>query len=68
MFNLTNSQSRIINSKNLFNELNKLFHKTITLSYILLKLIHLIGRFFLIFDKCQNVTVISKANISATTG
>ena len=66
MFNLTNSQSRIINLKNLFNELNKLLCKTIILTYIVE--INLIGRFLLIFDKFQNVTVFSKANILATTG
>ena len=66
MLNLTNPQSRIINLKNLFNELNKLLHKTIILTYIVE--INIIGHFLLIFDKFQNVTVFSKANISAATG
>ena len=66
MWNLTNSQSRIINLKNLFNELNKLLYKTIILTDIVE--INLIGRFLLIFDKFQNATVFSKANILATTG
>ena len=64
MLNLTNSQSRIINLKNLFNEFNKLLHKTIILTMHTVE-INLIGRFLLIFDKFQNVTVFSKANISA---
>ena len=47
MLNLTNSQNRIINLKNLFNELNKLLHKTIILTYNVE--INLIGRFFVHF-------------------
>ena len=59
MLNLTNSQSRIINLKNLFNELNKLLHKTIILTYIVE--INLIGRFLLILRQISKRYCIFKS-------